>query len=375
MSRNTSLAEILEPDRNSFGVIRLAMAIAVLVSHSYFFVSGVSSSEPLVMLTGHSLGEHGVQVFFLLSGILVTESLLRSRSIASFSCGRLLRVFPGLIVCVGLVTFVLGPVVSRLTFTQYLSDPQWFSYAVKTLLLVTGAAELPGVFKDLPAAGLVDMSLWTLKYEIICYLGLATLGAFGVFRERFRGFTAAALAAVLCILWLKAPIPDGSNSLTEHVRYFALYFGVGTLAVLLKDRLPVRRWATLPLFALFLLSIGTAMQELICALFLGYATIVTATYRFGPLRDWCNRNDLSFGVYIYAAPIQQALLQLQPGLGPISLAILALVISAGFASLSWKLVEKPAMRLRARATDAVERCGHVPARIAAALGFKQPNTA
>ncbi|MEQ1612357.1 MAG: acyltransferase, partial [Hyphomicrobiaceae bacterium] len=58
------LAGILEPDRNSFGVIRLAMAIAVLVSHSYWFTTGSKIADPMVRFTGHSIGEHAVQVFF-----------------------------------------------------------------------------------------------------------------------------------------------------------------------------------------------------------------------------------------------------------------------------------------------------------------------
>jgi hypothetical protein len=34
-AQQTCLADIMRPERNSFGVIRLAMAVAVLVSHSF----------------------------------------------------------------------------------------------------------------------------------------------------------------------------------------------------------------------------------------------------------------------------------------------------------------------------------------------------
>lgn len=363
------LADILRPDRNSFGVIRLVLAVAVLVSHAYFFVSGDGATEPLVWLTGHSLGEHAVQAFFLLSGLLVTESLIRSGSIVSFACGRVLRVFPGLIVCVALVTFLLGPLVTHLSLAEYFADARWLAYVAKTVLLVTGAAELPGTFTTLPAAGLVDMSLWTLKYEMICYIGLGALGAAGLFTARYQRHAAAGLALLLCVIWLRPADPLHSNSLVEHVRYFALYFGVGTLAALLKSYIPMKRWLVLPLLALFAGAIGTPLQELTCALFLGYATLVAATFRFGPLRAWCNRHDISFGVYIYAAPIQQALLQANPGIHPLVLSLAALAIVTVVAGLSWALVEKPAMALRPMASASA---GRVLARLVAVAGRLQP---
>ena len=107
MARPIHLADILEPQNNSFGVLRLAMAGAVLVSHSYFFVTGETSAEPLYRWTGHTLGEHAVQVFFFLSGIMVTESLARSRGAIDFATARVLRIFPGLIVCVLLTALVI----------------------------------------------------------------------------------------------------------------------------------------------------------------------------------------------------------------------------------------------------------------------------
>ena len=349
------LADILRPDANSFGVIRLAMAVAVLISHSYFFVSGDATTEPLVWLTGHSLGEHAVQVFFVLSGILVTESLLRSRGAIDFFCGRCLRIFPGLIVCVVATALVLGPLVSHGSVVAYFADPLWAAYIAKTILLVTGAATLPGTFGELPAAGLVNMSLWTLKYEAICYLGLGAIGALGLLRGRFRLPATAVLAVAVCGIFLKAPDPAHAFGMVDNIRYFALYFGMGTLACLLKDYIPVVRWATLPLLALFLASIGMPWAELTCALFLTYATIIAATFSFGPLRAWCNEHDMSFGVYIYAAPIQQALLQVFPGFGPLTLAAVALAISAVLARLSWGFIEKPAMALRRKASGAIER--------------------
>ena len=259
-----TLADILSPESNNFGAIRIAMALAVMVSHSFFFVTGNSGAEPLTNWTGHSLGEHAVQVFFFLSGILVTESLMRSRSLIDFATARVLRIAPGLAVCVVLTSLVLGPLVTNLSSFNYWSDGGLPSYIVKTLFLITGAASLPGVFVDLPASGLVNMSLWTLKYEALCYAGLAIIG-FGALRyRRLKQPTTVVLACVIFTIFLRSSQSGESHSAIENVRYFALYFGVGTLAALLKDHLVIELKSMGVLGASYIALLGTPWAELSC---------------------------------------------------------------------------------------------------------------
>lgn len=346
MDRPVRLADIMKPKHNSFGVIRLAMALAVLVSHSYYFVSGDPATEPLYRWTGHSLGEHAVQVFFFLSGILVTESLLRSPGVLEFATARALRIFPGLLVCIVLTVFLLGPIVSAKQPAAYFGDPDLPRYLLKTALLVTGAAPLPGVFENLPAAGLFNMSLWTLKYEVICYVGLALLGASGLLRKPGWRYSVAALTATALLIVLPTPSASGTYTLLEHIRYFALYFGVGMLASLLKEHVWISARLTAALFVLFLLSLGTNWVELACVLFIGAATLLVSTLKLGPLRHWTNRHDLSFGVYIYAAPLQQAALLAAPSLGPLGLSFAVLLPIGVLAAASWTYIEKPAMDQR-----------------------------
>jgi peptidoglycan/LPS O-acetylase OafA/YrhL len=350
---NLFLADIMRPEQNSFGVIRVAIAVAVLVSHSFYFVAGTSTAEPLGSWTGHSLGEHAVQVFFFLSGILVTESLLRSRSMIDFVTGRLLRIFPGLIVCIVLTALVLGPLVTIKTVGAYFGDVSVLSYILKTASLATGAAPLPGVFEQLSAAGSVNLSLWTLKYEVLCYAGLTVLGAMGLLNGTARRPTTVVFALVVFTIFLRSPSGDVSYTQADNLRYFALYFGMGTLVVLLKEHVVISTKATAAFLALYIATRGTPWAELSCALFVGSLTLLAATWNFGPLRDWTNTRDLSFGIYIYAAPLQQALLQFDPGLNPLGLACVALVPATMLAGASWTWIEKPALGLRRRSTKAL----------------------
>ncbi len=351
--RRRYLSGYLVAESNSFGVVRIAMALAVLVSHSYLLARGTSSAEPIHNLTGHSLGEHAVQVFFFLSGILVAQSFDRSRSMLDFVAGRVLRIFPGLIVCVLLTALVLGPHMSVLEPGRYFTDPQVLHYIARTLSLSTGSAPLPGVFEAHPLPAIVNMSLWTLKYEVLCYAGLAIAGAAGLFSARWGKVSAPLLALFLTLVFIEQPKAIETYTSIDNIRYFALFFGMGTLAYLVRDWLPIHGGIVVPLFALFVLALGTRFGELATAIFLGYATLWVATLSFGPLRTLTNRYDLSFGAYIYACPIQQMLIEKLPGIDPLLSAALAILIVLPIAFLSWVLVERTALKQRFRVTVAV----------------------
>lgn len=345
-SRSPRLGEIMAPRANSFGVLRLAMASLVLISHSYLYAFGTDQAEPLTAWTGHSLGEHAVQVFFILSGILVAQSFDRSRSLIDFASARVLRIFPGLIVCVLLTALALGPLVSRLLVEAYFTSPQLPAYLIKTLSLSTGLAPLPGVFETVPLAGGVNTSLWTLKYEVLCYIGLAAAGAVGFFSPRIRTAAAVVLAVFLLVVFAAEPKPLETYTFSDNARYFALYFGTGVLAYLIRDHLIIWGGFLVPLAALFVVALGTRFGEFATAMFLGYGVVWAASITFGPLRAVCNRIDLSFGVYIYAGPIQQALIDVAPTLDPILISLLAFVLVLPLALLSWVFIEHPALQLR-----------------------------
>jgi peptidoglycan/LPS O-acetylase OafA/YrhL len=347
------LSGFLAAESNSFGVVRLAMALAVLVSHSYLLAAGTSSGEPLHSLAGHSLGEHAVQVFFFLSGILVAQSFERSRSMLDFIAGRVLRIFPGLIVCVLLTALVFGPLVSIYEPARYFSGSGVLSYIARTLSLSTGSAPLPGVFEAHPLPAIVNMSLWTLKYEVLCYAGLAFAGAAGLFSVRWRKVSTALLAVFLTFVFIEQPKAIETYTPIDNIRYFALYFGMGTLAYLVRDWLPIRGAIVVPLFGMFIAAIGTRFGELATALFLGYATLLVATLSFGPLRGLTNRYDLSYGAYIYACPIQQLLIEKLPGAEPLVAAALAALIVLPAALLSWLVVERPALKQRHRVNGVI----------------------
>ena len=340
------LADMLEPSDNSFAVLRLAMALMVLVSHSLWFVSGQRDSDPMTAMTGFTSGEHAVQVFFLLSGFLVAHSLEKSRSPIDFAIARGLRIFPGLIVCVVATALLLGPLVSRLSPQAYALDPALVGYIAKTATLVTASAKLPGVFETVPLTGLVNGSLWTLKFEALCYLALAGFGAFGLLSAGRRGLATWVLVGVIVAASIALPTETTRYSTIENVAYFAIPFSIGVLGCVWRSLIPVGWIAPMALIVPAYFGIGTVVQNLTTGLFLGAVAVSLATFQFGPLRAAANRADLSYGVYIYAAPIQQTAIAFIPGISAAGVTAVVLLPVLALAWLSWTLVEKPAMGLR-----------------------------
>jgi hypothetical protein len=231
-SASLRLADILTPEANSFGVLRFAMATLVLISHSYLYCAGTSDAEPLVAWLERSLGECAVQVFFILSGVTVAQSFDRSRSVIDFAAARTLRIFPALIVCVLFTSFIVGPMVSSLAPAQYLADPGLYAYVAKTLTLSSGSASLPGVFETNPFAGYVNSSLWTLKYEVICYFGLGLLGFAGLFQQRWWLAAVVGLGLLVATVSLALPSDIEAYGFTDNLLYFVVFFGSGVLTYL-----------------------------------------------------------------------------------------------------------------------------------------------
>jgi peptidoglycan/LPS O-acetylase OafA/YrhL len=354
-SASLHLDGILAPDRNNFGLLRLFAALAVVFSHSTHLSGAPESAEPLVAATGFSLGMHAVHMFFTISGVLIAASLVRSGSLRVYLESRAVRLLPGLIVCILLTALVLGPLVSAKPLLSYLLDGGLWRYLFVTLGLITANAPLPGVFTHNPVPDIVNLPLWTLKYEAMCYAGLALLGMAGLMRSP-RLVTLALTPLLLAWVAVAANLLTVSGTMESFLR-LAFSFGLGTLAYVWRDRL-VLHWYGVAgaLFGVALL-LGTPLQAPATQVFVAYATLWLAGLPVGWLGALPRKNDLSYGVYIYDWVIAQALLALLPGLSQPALVTATLAILLPVAALSWFLVEKPALgwkraRVQAQATAA-----------------------
>jgi peptidoglycan/LPS O-acetylase OafA/YrhL len=350
--RAVLLADRAPSRDNVFDVLRLLAAFAVLLSHCYPLTG---RTEPIDAATGETLGDIGVAVFFGISGFLVARSWAAEPRVRAFAAKRLLRLIPALVVAVWLTALVLGPAVTTLSLGRYLSSPQTWVYPARSSLLLTFNGRLPGVFTADPLSGAVNGSLWTLPVEAFAYVTVVAFGLLALARRRV-----ALLAGVVVLLVALSPpvnlvshLPAATQGTaagadSAAVIHVLAAFLAGSALFAFRDRVRLSWWPVLALAALWVVSWKTGWIPVVASVLIPYAVLVVA-YR-APLRlnALVRPGDVSYGVYVYAFPVQQTLVLVHPSLAPLGLALLAAPVTYGLALASWRLVESPALALKRR---------------------------
>lgn len=331
---------------NNFDAVRIIAALAVLVSHAFPLAHGTNWPQPLKVLSrGQTdLGSVAVLVFFVISGYLITQSFDRAPVATRFLKARCLRIFPALFVAVLLKTMLLGPAFTTLSTWAYFTDPATAIYALGNASLLDIRYHLPGVFSSNPTPSIVNGSLWTLQYEFLMYLGVLALGKLKLLRP---SIALVLLAVVLMLSW---------RWVGGYYVSFGAPFMAGATLYLWRDRIPLDwRLAVLSAVALAA-SLPAGGFRLAFPLFGAYLVIYLAMARSVRLPDLARRGDFSYGVYIFAYPVQQSVSYL---LGAsvtwYANLLLSLPVTFGLAALSWHFIEKPALALKSSATRPAER--------------------
>ncbi|MEO6066048.1 MAG: acyltransferase, partial [Lysobacterales bacterium] len=219
-----TIADCIAAGRNNFLLLRFLAAGLVLFGHSWAIALNPSGeSDWLAQRTLLFSGTLAVNMFFFVSGFLVTMSYERRHSLWAFGKARVLRIFPALLVCVALSAVVLGPIVSTLSPAAYFGDPQWWRYLIGNASLLDLQWKLAGVFTTNRHPDIVNGALWTLPGEMQMYVYVAALGVLGLLRTRSRfGFALAALLIVA--VWFRDRVPMVSQA--EYYG-FAAFFAFG----------------------------------------------------------------------------------------------------------------------------------------------------
>jgi peptidoglycan/LPS O-acetylase OafA/YrhL len=323
--------------KNSLDLLRLSAATLVLYSHQHALLG---LAEPH-LFGWTTYGGVGVSIFFFLSGLLVWSSWARDPDSKRFFARRCLRIFPALWVVVALSVLVLGPLSSNLTLSDYLAAPETRGYLSTAVLLVRHV--LPGVFSGNPYPGAVNGSLWTLPVEFLCYVSVALVGSIGLIQRSWLIGASLGLA-VLAAAFGAQLLGARFVSHFEMVAFF--WWGVLYGFVSARPVSEVRGWAIflgLALLAFFWL--GTRGTERTGVLFLAGALVIAAQHASFGSRLTEGLGDLSYGMYIFAFPVQQLLVALGQGRGWSFAGYLSLscVLTGVLAYASWHLIEKKAL--------------------------------
>lgn len=333
---------------NSLNLVRLLLAGSVLVSHARL-TAGLS--EPVIR--GDSIGAWAVACFFVVSGYLITDSRYRL-PLRSYLVHRLARIMPAYWICL-VVTALLAVASSAGTGPVGELGTGALRYVATNAFLVQVQGDIAGTPSGVPHPGEWNASLWTLGYEMVCYLLLAAL-ALVIPKERARlAYLGLWVVSVLALIALPHVIADPPLVLRQFAR-LAPYFAAGAFVrwVVPMDRIRAR-WVVVAAVGFVLCDLidarfgGQLGGPLLCYVLLGIA-------RFLPSPLAIHRHDISYGVYIYAFPLSQAVAIVAGGLAfPVYLTVVVLLTVVA-ATLSWLLVERRVLRwARARSRPGLPR--------------------
>jgi len=331
-----ALEELFERGRNSFSILRLLLAAAVIVSHS-FYLPGYGM-DPLEQWSGLRLGEVAVDGFFALSGMLVATSLQGNRDLGRFIRHRLVRLMPGFWVCLLFCAFVLSPitVVIDLGWSGLFKTSTFaslFGYVIKNSALVVVEPTLPNVLSGLSYQR-INPSLWSLAPEACCYVLLALACALRLLDGKGRSFILLFVFFIglmslsgIAVHFLLAVGGAPAIRLIE----LGLHFLSGVLVVLFLKRLRLSGMVTICLMVAYAVCLAYQPLQFLRILFL--APMLAVLARVIPLHGVCDTMDISFGLYLYGSALQQVMVWLGfTGLGPWSFFTMSFLATAPIAA-------------------------------------------
>ena len=349
----TQQAPSLSGHANNFDVLRFLFASLVVFSHSYPLGEGHELREPLWRLTGQTtLGGLSVHCFFIISGFLIAASWDRRKDASQFLKKRVLRIYPGFIIANAVGVFLVAPMAADsaignagVSFRQFAWD-----------CLRLQGSQLPETLFPKNHLHAVNGSIWSIAYEFWCYIGVMILGLVPLFHR--RGFVLGLFVVSLAVAFI---FP------TYHLEWFGggilgKIFGypffwarllpnylAGVVAWRYREKIVVSdRGAMLSAIALAA-SIPVANSWSVMFPVCGaYLVLWAAFHSSCRVHGFAKYGDFSYGMYLYAFPIQQLLVMHNAGsMNPYVLFALAWPLSILAGLLSWYVVERPFLR-RAR---------------------------
>ena len=344
---------------NRFDELRLLAAWLVLFSHSYPLY-GMKVADPFARTVGvDTFGGVGVSIFFVLSGFLVMQSWERANGVLDFAWKRIRRIYPALFVCVAICVFLLGPIVTTRTLTNYFADTQTWEY-FKNATAWSVRYGLPGVFENLPAPNAVNGSLWSLPYEIKCYFAVVLI-ALVPFSSRWKLLVIVFILSTALLVRPLSPPADAwgrAFALDYYENKLGLYFAIGALLAAWRDRwLAHAKWLWLSAIPLLLvLQMEHSSGKLLAYVIFSAMTIMA----FGIAAKWLpslptRMGDWSYGMYLYAFPVQQ-LFALIAKYFPMPFGLYVLlctIVSLALAALSWFGIERWFVKARSKRESAL----------------------
>ena len=327
---------------NNLNLIRMFAATGVLVSHAWPVSTGNITDQPFAnILHGIDLGIICVSIFFAISGYLIAQSYNRDPNLKRFWFSRVMRIFPALLIVLLITALILAPLITVADVKAvWRAAPE---YILRNFTLFSLEQYLPGVFKGNPVGGSINIPLWTLSHELVCYFFVTVLGLLGLLKTPRLMFLAwIAFIAVYALIIYFEP-----QSRLVALAKLAFPFMVGVVLFVWREKIILSWIIGGSLIALTTLLYDSIIFREVFMLSLTYIIFLFAFLPGGKIRDYNRLGDYSYGIYIYAFPIQQLVAYAgvtNPWLNILYSFPLALMC----AFLSWTVIEDPSLGIARR---------------------------
>jgi peptidoglycan/LPS O-acetylase OafA/YrhL len=332
--------------KNNFDFLRLLFASLVIFSHSF---SLTKNNEILLCITNNQadFGSLSVDVFFIISGYLILNSLKFSKSPANYLYKRCLRLFPALffMLLVSLLILILV-----YTGENIFRQNDFYSYLPNNLSLYRIQYNVQNVFENNPYPRAINGSLWSLPYEFTMYLFLLLLYPFRNNRKIVLSVLVISFIISFCAVTMR---PSLLSKIFSFIRLdsiqmyrLAAFFIFGSILSLFNLERVNNNRIKFALTFLIIISLFLNVYTITSYIFIPLLVILIGI-SYSKTLAWFPEKfgDISYGIYIYGFIIQQTLLNYFD-LNPYLLALVALIPTYILSYFSWHFVEKKFLKYK-----------------------------
>jgi peptidoglycan/LPS O-acetylase OafA/YrhL len=334
----------MKNDANNFDAVRLFLALIVVFSHVGALTKQTAFNWfVLVFDSGFA-----VKGFFVISGYLVMNSYISSKSIPIFIEKRVRRIYPGYLFAIGLC-LIIGLCLTTIPVKEFLKSSYTLKYLIANgIFLNFLQLSLPGVFTNNPLDNVMNGSLWSIKVEICLYF---LIPLFYFLYKKYSSIMVTILIVTVSILWniyfFKYSVSSYfSDKMSHQFPAYLSFFVIGSYFAFNKHRLQNLRVmliiSGILFFALqFLSPISNYFLQPIfySILILWLSTSACNNINAG------RYGDFSYGIYLLHFPIIQTYVYI--GLydwSPWGALTITIISTLMLAFVSWILIEKPMLK-------------------------------
>ena len=139
-----------------------------------------------------------------------------------------------------------------------------------------------------------------------------------------------------------------SGKYIHELPHLSFMFFLGSLYYLYKDKIVLHKYVFVILGMMLLIStFNKSIFSIIYNVSISYLVFCVAYLPTGKIVWSYNKlGDYSYGLYIYAYPVQQTIVFFAPAISPLGLVIPATIVTGALAILSWHALERRALRFR-----------------------------